>query len=150
MSAIISEMPWYETWCSHKSLSIMLITSRKSSFNFYQKLRSSSHFLFFYYTRDRYIAQSWRYPNLFSRTCYIHCSSSACRIPDRKVALFYPPLINTTPNFFPDNARLHATSHLAAVPFILIINNLRNLRAQIGKISKKFWIWKEGYTYIAD
>jgi len=34
---------------------------------------------------------------------------------------FYPPLINTTPNVFPNNACLHATPHLAAAIFILII-----------------------------
>ena len=34
---------------------------------------------------------------------------------------FYTPLINTTPNVFPNNARLHATPHLAAALFILII-----------------------------
>jgi hypothetical protein len=34
---------------------------------------------------------------------------------------FYPPLINTTSNVFPNNARLHVITHLAAVLFILFI-----------------------------
>jgi hypothetical protein len=66
---------------------------KKSTFNFSQKLRSFSQVL---------------YEKLF-------------RFVSKDAISFYPPLISTTSNVFPINARLHVIPHLATVIFFLFV-----------------------------